>query len=320
MTNGPLLLALSLWTISFVPVHARKVVIAYVPNWIDLAAFSKTIDYNKITHLNIAFENPINDAGDLSFNPADAELIQRARAAGVKVLVSIGGGGDTPEDSVFQKRYFALLSDEHREEFIQKISAYLTLHKLDGLDVDIEGPTINKDYGKFIDGLATILKPQKMLLTAALSRGYGGKKVPDASLGQLDFVNVMAYDATGPWEPKKSGQHSSMSFAKDNVSYWLQRGVTKEKLVLGVPFYGYGFGRDFQKEGYTYAEILKHYPEAENRDEVGETIWCNSGPTIREKTEYVLKNDLAGIMIWSLEQDAPGDKSLLKVIDDSLKQ
>lgn len=159
-----------------------------------------------------------------------------------------------------------------------------------------------------------------MLLTAALSCGYGGDRVPDASLARLDFINVMAYDATGPWEPKKPGQHSSLGFAKDNISYWLRRGVGKEKLVLGVPFYGYGFGRDFQKDGYPYAEILKRYPDAEKRDQVGKTIWHNSRPTIREKANYVIQNNLAGIMIWSLEQDAPGDKSLLKVINESLKQ
>lgn len=93
MKNRFLLLAMSLWAISLTPLHARKVVVTYVPNWIDLAEFSKSIDYSKVTQLNIAFENPVNDVGELSFNPADAELIRRARAAGVKVLVSIDQWG-----------------------------------------------------------------------------------------------------------------------------------------------------------------------------------------------------------------------------------
>src|SRR3954464_7895622 len=67
-------------------------VVAYVPNWIDLTAFAGTIDYASVTHLNVAFENPTNDAGDLSFNPQDGAQIAKAREHRVKVLVSIGGG------------------------------------------------------------------------------------------------------------------------------------------------------------------------------------------------------------------------------------
>src|SRR5580765_4582442 len=50
---------------------AQEKVVAYVPNWVDLKALSDAIDYPKLTHINIAFENPSNDAGDLSFNPQD---------------------------------------------------------------------------------------------------------------------------------------------------------------------------------------------------------------------------------------------------------
>ncbi len=37
---------------------AQPKVVAYVPNWIDLESFSETIDFAKLTHINIAFENP----------------------------------------------------------------------------------------------------------------------------------------------------------------------------------------------------------------------------------------------------------------------
>src|SRR3954471_7382966 len=70
----------------------RPVVVAYVPNWIELGKFAETIEYGRLTHLNIAFENPVNEDGNLSFNEEDAILIEKARFHGLKVLVSIGGG------------------------------------------------------------------------------------------------------------------------------------------------------------------------------------------------------------------------------------
>jgi GH18 family chitinase len=295
----------------------RPRVVAYVPNWIDLDAFAPTVDYAKITHINIAFENPTNAGGDLSFDPKNQVLIDRARANHVKILVSIGGGSAS-SDKVLMPRYFDLLKDANRGAFVAKLADYLDRHQLDGLDIDIEGPSINEGYGAFIADLAAALKPRGKLLTAALSRGYGGDKVPDAALAHLDFLNIMAYDGTGPWNPKRTGQHSSMEYATTNVDYWLGRGLPKSKAVLGVPFYGYGFGDAFRQHGYSYKQLVATHPGAENVDQVGNTIWYNGIPTMRAKCQYVVDHGLGGIMIWSLDQDAAGERSLLTTIHETL--
>lgn len=299
------------------PQTPRKLVVAYVPNWLDDPAFAETIDYGKLTHINIAFENPDSD-GNLTFDPDDELLIRKARENGVKILVSIGGGG-AADDPVMKPRYFDLLSDAKRAGFVGKLADFLTKHNFDGLDVDIEGPSINEDYGKFIDDLVKTLRPQGKLITAALSQGYGGDKVPDRTLAQFDFVNVMAYDNTGPWGKDRPGQHSSMDHAKQAANYFIGRGLPKSKTVLGVPFFGYGFGDAYRNYGYDYKEILGLYPEAAMKDEVGSTIWHNGIPTIKAKAQYVLDEDLAGVMIWSLDEDVKGDNSLLTALDKTLR-
>ena len=308
---------LVLLAVSLATLQARPRVVAYVPNWIDLDAFAEGIDYAKVTHLNVAFENPVDDAGTLSFNRMNAALITRARAAKVKVLVSIGGGSASA-DKVLQARYFKLLSAGHRPGFVRKLAGYVKKHGFDGLDVDIEGPSINGDYGKFIADLAAALKPEGLLLTAALSKGYGGDRVPDAALGHFDFLNIMAYDGKGPWNPEVPGQHSSIGFAKDAVAYWTGRGLPKDKAVLGVPFYGYGFGEAFRDSSYSYAEILAAHPGADQLDQVGETIWHNGLPTLRAKAGLVNDEGLGGVMIWSLDNDVKGEKSSLKAIHEVL--
>jgi chitinase len=297
--------------------HARPKVVAYVPNWINLEEFSKTIDYAKVTHLNIAFENPTDDTGALSFNRRNKALLEKARAAKVKVLVSIGGGSASGNQEL-KDRYFKLLADDQRAGFVKSLAAYLDEHGFDGLDVDIEGPSINEDYGDFIADLAAVLEPKGKLLTAALSKGYGGDRVPDAALGHLDFLNIMAYDAKGSWNPNAPGQHSSVEFAKAATDYWLGRGVPREKAILGVPFYGYGFGKDFRDGGLKYSDILARYPEANQQDQVGETIWHNGQPTIREKAKFVVGEGLGGVMIWSLDNDVKGEKSLLEALHGEL--
>ena len=312
-TLSRLFLATLALFLSAQPAHARKKVVAYVPNWVNLEEFSKKIDYPKLTHINIAFENPVDDSGELSFNRRNLPLIQRAHAAKVKVLVSIGGGSAS-DDELMKLRYFKLLSDDYRADFVKKIASYVSKHGFDGLDVDIEGPSVNEDYGRFIADLSAALKPKGKLLTAALSKGYGGDRVPDAALGCFDYLNIMAYDAAGFWNPDAPGQHSSLEFAKSAVNYWVGRGLPKSNAVLGVPFYGYGFGEAFRKRGYTYSEILATYPGADQTDQVGNTIWYNGIPTIRDKVRRVMAEDLGGIMIWSLDNDGEGEFSLLNAI------
>jgi GH18 family chitinase len=129
----------------------------------------------------------------------------------------------------------------------------------------------------------------------------------------------MAYDGAGYWDPKSPGQHSSMDYAKDNIAYWLARGLPTDTAVLGVPFYGYGFGEAFRKRDYTYTEIVAKYPGAENTDRAGNTIWYNGIPTIKAKAKYVIDQGLGGVMIWSLDNDAKGDKSLLSAIHETLQ-
>jgi GH18 family chitinase len=298
--------------------NANAKVIAYVPNWIDLDAFSKTIDYPRLTHINLAFENPTGESGDLSYNPKNDVLIAAAHTRGIPVSISIGGGAAS-SDAAMTALYATLLTDTNRPAFVGKLAAYVTAHNFDGIDVDLEGPAIGKDYGAFIKDLGRAIKPARKLLTAALSQGYGGNQVPRSVFKTFDWVNIMAYDGTGPWSPNAPGPHSTFQYAKSNVEYWLSRGLPRRKAVLGVPFYGWGFGPAFRPNEYSYSAILSAYPGSAQVDQAGNTIWYNGIPTIKAKAQWAREQKLGGVMIWSLDGDAKGENSLLTALADTLK-
>lgn len=295
----------------------RPVVIGYVPTWSDLSAQAERIDFATVTHLNVAFVNPGDDAGALRVDAKAATLIATAHARGVKVLFSIGGGG-AADDRTMRARYRLLLDDTRRAAFAKSLAEFAAAHDFDGVDVDIEGPSIERNYGAFIHDLAAALKPSGRLLTAALSKGYGGDRVPADVLPLFDFVNIMAYDATGPWAPQRPGPHSSIALARECIEWWLARGVKPAQAVLGVPFYGHGFGAAARKRGWTYADIVEQWPGAAQRDASGATVYYNGIPTIEAKCRLVRDKQLAGVMIWSLDGDAPGEASLLAAIGRGL--
>ena len=300
----------------FLSVHvfSQFRVVGYVPLGKMTPDFSK-VDFKRITHLNIAFINP-DSVGNLVIPSGFDSLVKLAQKNKVKVLPSIGGGS-------FNPYYARLLNDTNRKAFIGKLVDLVTTYNLDGLDVDIENDNIDSNYRHLINELSAELKPKRKLLTAALAT-WNGQLIPDDALEKFDFINVMSYDQTGPWRPDKPGPHSTYEKAEEDLIYWAgTRGVPKEKLSLGVPFYGYAFGTTRFGEGMSYKDIVARFPGSEQKDELapegGGNIYYNGLPTMKRKTALALKS-AGGIMIWQLLGDAQGDTSLLKAIDVMVKQ
>jgi chitinase len=317
--NLKFLLAILFLCLAYPEVQAQSSnfrIIGYVPNWIDVNAFTQNFNFKQVTHLNYAFQNPDATGNLVESNTGLSTLVAKAHLNNVQVLISLGGGSaaDGTVKTNFQNQ---ISTTEKRAAFIHKIAIYLKTYKLDGLDVDEEGPAINSNYGAFIKQLADSLKPKGMLLTTAV--GWGNESIPNTAFQYFDWVNLMAYDLTGDWDLKNPGQHSPYSYAQKMITDFKKRGVKKEQLCLGVPFYGYGF---YKIPGsYNYVDILKKYPDAWSKDQVGDTIYYNGMSTIWKKTKLAL-SQASGVMIWELSNDVKGDKSLLKVISttvDSLK-
>ncbi|HLF34835.1 MAG TPA: glycosyl hydrolase family 18 protein [Cyclobacteriaceae bacterium] len=281
------------------------------------AASSKvgSFPFEKVTHVNLWFLNPDslgNYTRDIS---RIKKFIEKAHQYDVKVLFSIGGGGR-------HAYYHALLQDDKRPMLIQNLMSEVNKYGVDGVDVDLEGRDIDMNYEKFVVELAGKLKAQNKLITSAIAVYYKDQ-LSDVALSQYDFVNIMVYDRTGPWRPAEPGPHSLYDHAVEDLKYFgEERGMTKEKLVLGVPFYGYGFGPDttYRVSSMNYRQIIKEFRGSENADEWkmqdGSTIYYNGIPTIKQKT-ILARDKASGIMIWQLAGDAKGSKSLLRAINEA---
>lgn len=288
-------------------------VVGYVPLGSTVPDFNQ-ISFQRITHLNIAFINP-DSLGNIKIPIGFDSLLKKAHQYNVKVLASIGGGSHNPY-------YSRVLSDTNRKIFIGKLTQLVIDHELDGLDVDIENDNIDTNYQHFVTGLAAELKAINKLLTAALAT-WNGQLISDAALEKFDFINVMSYDQTGPWRPNQPGPHSTYDKAVEDLSYWTNtRRVPKQKISLGIPFYGYGFGTKYG-QSMSYRDIITKFPGSDQKDEFvpdgGGTIYYNGLPTIKNKTALALK-EAGGIMIWQLLGDAEGNQSLLAAIDTMVKQ
>jgi chitinase len=199
----------------------------------------KNVPFDKVTHINLYFLNP-DSSGNFKYDlSALIPFIKTAHNKNVKVLASIAGGGRQPY-------YAKLLKDNKRAMLINNLLSIVQQFDLDGIDIDIEGGDIDENYDNLVIELAESLHQHKKLITAAIAVFYKGE-FTDKALAQYDFVNVMSYDHTGPWAPEKPGAHSTYAHAVEDLSYFkIERRIPKEKLTLGVPFYGHGLDPPLQ--------------------------------------------------------------------------
>lgn len=263
---------------------------------------------SQITDLNLAFINP-DTAG--VFHPANGlrSVIEKAHFKEVRVYLSIGGAA--------APAHLKTLLANNRTLVINNLIDFVEEYNFDGVDVDLEGDFIDENYPHFVTELADALTRSSKKITAALAT-WNGNSIHDSTLRRFDYINVMAYDKTGPWDPLNAGPHAPFEMAVDDVTYFMNsRSIDSRKILLGVPFYGYQFGTNVSS--LTYEEIVRAYPEAETKDFVttanNSTIYYNGIPTIERKVQYAKTSRLAGIMIWELQQDASGNKSLLNTIN-----
>lgn len=283
-----------------VPLSTTFRVIGYTTE----ASIPELIPYEQLTHINYAFLIP--NADGTVILPTNLWKIEKitgqAHEQHVKVLISVGGWG-------WDAEFETLAADrESRTRFVDNLVRFVDDYNLDGIDMDWEYPDPGPSAANFLAMMRLLREklPEGKLLTAAVvAHGdENGRGIPAEAFEIMDFVNLMAYD--GP-------EHGTMAQAELSLDYWLSRGLTPEKTVLGLPFYGHPTGAPYRK-------IVESDPQAAVFDEfdyLGVTRRYNGIPTIEAKTRLAIER-ASGVMFWTLEQDAQGELSLVSAIHRTL--
>jgi chitinase len=278
----------------------------------------------------------------------------------LQVVMSIGGGSADPN------AFSSAALPANRESFVKScIDMYIKgnfapgIHEpgiFDGLDIDWEFPASTADMTNFTALLREFRKQLDaihpgMTLSIAAPAGSWAYQFIDLQTVQhsLSYFNLMNYDFDGPWnyttgfvaplyrslldpDPTNNADYAVQSY--------LELGVEPDKIVFGVPFYGYewtdvpnindGLFEPGIPEGsgseYNFIVTIENQLQ-KFRDPItkapwlydGNNFWTYDDPVSLEfKMDYVQKHKLAGVMIWEISGDLP-DGRLLKTLVHGLQ-
>ncbi len=231
------------------------------------------------------------------------------------------------------------LALERVESLADEVAKAVITNNLDGVNVDIENVshTYRDKYTTLVRLLRHKLPKEKEVSVAVAANPHGWTLGWHGSydyreLGKFaDHLLIMAYDEH--YHGGEAGPVASISFVEQSIQYAL-RYVPKEKIVLGVPFFGRIWSDDgtVKGVGMTNRQIASALDKAGGNIEIDAasksvkatlkitdahsitvngaklkpghyTIWYDNSDTLKYKLSLVDKYGLKGAGSWSVGQE-----------------
>lgn len=240
-----------------------RIAAAYYPDWSADSIPPEKLDYSKFDILFFAFATP-NSSSGISWDSGSTSILQRLvsnakkSGKGTKIVLSIGGWGGSYWFSQ------AMSSAANRTTFVNAAVNAVKTYGLDGIDIDWEypnsagagNPHSSADAANLLSFFTSLRKAlgSSKLITAAVSHqpwlGANGSPLTNVSAyaAQMSYVNIMNYDVwgasstPGPNAPLGNlcgTSRQPQASAQAAFSQWTKAGFPANKLLLGLPLYGY---------------------------------------------------------------------------------
>ncbi|MHC1723837.1 MAG: glycosyl hydrolase family 18 protein [Aminipila sp.] len=349
-----------------------KKIIGYYAAWAAYSGYyPNQIDANKLTHINYAFANIGSDLkitlGYPDIDQNNIKLLNSLKQTNpnLKTLISVGGWSWSGKFSD------VALTDASRTAFADSCVTFITQYGFDGVDLDWEYPvsgglTTNSKRPEDKQNFTLLLQKIREKLDArgaldnkhyllTIAGGAGSSYINNVELAKLpqylDYATLMTYDFHGTWDtytdlhaPLYTNSDSSPQYkgsSDSTVSAWLNGSFPSDKLILGIPFYGYIYSsvnnsNNGLYQTYTGANSISYKLIAENylnkpgfvRYFHAQSLvpWLYDGSTfisyedpqsITYKTDYIKTKNLGGAMVWELSQDP--NEVLLNTLYNGIK-
>ena len=230
-------------------------------------------------------------------SPETLRIMREVKARyGTRIHISIGGYD--------RSDHFAemVANQQARMEFINHVVRFCQQYDLDGVDFDWEFPQGSSETRAYAS-LMSEIRGRGLIVSVALSPR---DELAFKYYAVADRIHVMSYD--------RGAQHATFEQAVLDLALFEDGGIPKEKLILGIPFYGRR--TTYPTTSFAYAEIVEQHDPLPGVDEI-EGVFFNGMVTVKHKTCHAHAGGYGGVMIWELGQDSMDETSLLRAIHEA---
>ncbi|SFF13213.1 glycoside hydrolase family 18 protein [Sunxiuqinia elliptica] len=202
-----------------------------------------------------------------------------------------------------------------RTTFVNSVSDFISQYAWDGVDLDFEWCESTQEYNNYSKAIVELgekLATSDVTYSVSLHAYY--YKISQLAINKTDFISLQVY---GP-QPSLFDYDEFVSKSNAVVDY----GIPKEKLVLGVPFYGVESNGNRSSAAYlNFVDAgLISSPLQDQVTYNGKTYTFDGQETIRKKALFAKQNKYKGIMSWDIATDVTysNELSLAKAVNDVL--
>ena len=202
---------------------------------------------------------------------------------------------------------------EYRENFVKNITNLVRQHGFDGVDLDFEWPLSPEEFNNYSETIVRLREVLDKSLTLTVSLHPLYYTISKKAIEAVDHISMQCY---GP-SVERFPYDTYVKEAQAALDY----GIPKQKLVMGLPFYGTAEGKQGTVAYWNLVEDnLINHPDVDEVIYRGKKYVFNGATTIVRKTQYVMDNGLAGVMTWDLATDVPweDDRCLTKVMVETM--
>ncbi len=304
----------------------KKKVFGYLPYWQFLST-PANLQYDLLTHI-ACFDFSCDSIGNIAaplYWPW-TDVINKSHSNGVKVVASV---------TCFNGKYIhqIITTSSIQQKIFTNLGNLLSQYQLDGINIDFEN-LLNTDSGLLFNNFITSLRSylnsnypsaELSVATPPLTAGWDMNSLS----ASCDYLFLMGYNYYGSWSATTGPTAPLLGTgASINDMVTIQYGIVsnKQKLILGVPYYGIKWTTktnqahasvtkfiDYTTFSSDYANALKYGELWSSADQTpwytypGDTgwtqVWYDNAKSLGLKYDLAESNNFGGVGIWALGYD-----------------
>jgi spore germination protein len=318
---------------------SRGRVIAYVAYWDQRPGFASAERHLDTLSAVSPWWYSVDYTGEVvpqhaGVTDIDANTVSRLSSRGIRIMPTISNHRNGEWDNHVVEQVLA--EPGSTAKHIRNIVDLVVRAAYVGIDIDYENlPAASRvQFSRFLRDLSAALHSDRKLLSVSVHPKTSDQGSDERNVAQdyraigaaADEFRIMTYDYH--WATSRPGPVAPIGWVDQVIAYTL-RHVPREKVILGIPLFGYDWVNDGAADPVTWNQVqalVRAHQVAVTYDKASKaswfaymdddgrqhTVWFDDTEGMAAKLRLARSYGIAGVFLWRLGGESPEVWRLLR--------